>query len=104
MHTESNRVAYFASSADGGRTFSRNVKLAGEVCPCCKTSLAVGEDGRVYAAWRQVMPGNFRHIAVASSGDGGETFNAPTVVSDDRWELRGCPVSGPALAAGDPCR
>jgi hypothetical protein len=24
-----------------------------------------------------------------------------TVVSDDRWELRGCPVSGPALAAGE---
>ena len=101
MHTESNRVVYFASSADGGRTFSPNRRVATEACPCCKTALAVAGDGRVYVGWRQVLPGDFRHIAVASSNDGGETFNAPTVVSDDRWELRGCPVSGPALAAGD---
>ena len=102
MHTESNRVVYFASSADGGRTFSPNLRVAGEVCPCCKTSLAVGEDGRVYVGWRQVLAGNFRHIAVASSEDGGQTFSPASIVSDDRWELQGCPVSGPALAADRP--
>lgn len=100
MHTESNRVVYVASSSDGGRTFTPNLRVAGEVCPCCKTSLVVGDDGRVYVAWRQVLPGNFRHIAVASSNDGGQTYSTPVVVSDDRWELPGCPVSGPALAAG----
>lgn len=100
MHTESNRVVYFASSTDGGRTFSPNLRVAGEVCPCCKTSLAVGDAGRVYVGWRQVMAGNFRHIAVASSGDGGQTFSPASIVSDDRWELQGCPVSGPALLAG----
>jgi hypothetical protein len=99
-HTESNREVYFASSEDGGRTFSPNRKVASEVCPCCKTSLAVGEDGRVYVGWRQVLPGDFRHVAVASSVDGGQTFSSAAVVSDDRWELKGCPVSGPALAAG----
>lgn len=98
MHSESNRELFFASSGDGGRTFSPNLKVAGEVCPCCKTSLVVGEDGRVYLAWRQVLPGDYRHIAVASSGDGGQTFSPATIVSDDRWEIHGCPVSGPALA------
>jgi hypothetical protein len=101
MHTESNRAVYFAASSDGGRTFTRNRRVATEACPCCDTALAVSGEGRVYVGWRQVLPGEFRHIAVASSEDGGETFNAPTVVSDDRWELRGCPVSGPALAAGE---
>ena len=100
MHSESNREVFFASSVDGGRTFSSNKKIASEVCPCCKTSLAIGDDGRVYAGWRQVLPGDFRHVAVASSNDGGRNFNAPTIVSDDRWEIQGCPVSGPALAAG----
>ena len=99
MHSESNREVFFASSEDGGRTFTPNMKVAGEACPCCKTSLAVGDDGRVYAAWRQVLPGNLRHIAVASSDDGGHAFSTPAVVSDDRWELQGCPVSGPSLAA-----
>jgi hypothetical protein len=101
MHGEHNREVFFSYSADGGRTFSKNRRIAVEACPCCKTSLAASRGGRVYVGWRQVLPGDFRHIAVASSADGGETFDAPTVVSDDRWELRGCPVSGPALAAGD---
>jgi hypothetical protein len=46
-----------------------------------------------------VLPGNFRHIAVASSTDGGASFSAPVIVSDDKWMLQGCPVSGPSLAA-----
>ncbi|MDQ5835850.1 MAG: glycoside hydrolase, partial [Acidobacteriota bacterium] len=100
MHSEGNRELFFASSDDGGRTFSPNRKVAGEVCPCCKTSLAVAEDGRVYLAWRQVLPGNYRHIAVASLKDGGQNFSPAAIVSDDRWEIRGCPVSGPALAPG----
>ena len=101
QHGEHNREVFFSYSDDGGRTFSTNRRVAVEACPCCKTSLAVSRGGRVYVGWRQVLPGDFRHIAVASSVDGGETFDAPVVVSDDRWELRGCPVSGPALAADD---
>jgi hypothetical protein len=101
MHGERNREVFFAASGDGGRTFSPNRRVASEACPCCQTALAVAGDGRVYVGWRHVLPGDMRHIAVAASEDGGETFAAPTIVSDDRWELRGCPVSGPALAAGD---
>lgn len=101
MHGEHNREVFFSYSADGGRTFSKNQRVAVEACPCCKTSLAAAGGGRVYVGWRQVLPGDFRHVAVASSADGGATFGTPTVVSDDRWELRGCPVSGPALAAGE---
>ena len=96
-HMESNRDLYVASSMDGGRSFSPNRKVASDVCPCCKTALAVSADGTLYAGWRQVLPGNFRHIAVASSTDGGTKFSAPVVVSDDRWMLQGCPVSGPSL-------
>jgi hypothetical protein len=95
---ESNRDLFIAYSTDGGRTFSANKKVASEACPCCKTSLAVAPDGTLYAGWRQVLPGNFRHIAVASSTDGGTSFSAPKIVSDDRWMLQGCPVSGPSLA------
>src|SRR5215211_7434225 len=63
-HIESNRDLYLASSTDGGRTFFPNRKVASEACPCCKTSLAVSADGSLYAGWRQVLPGNYRHIAV----------------------------------------
>lgn len=99
-HMESNREVFFASSTDGGRTFTTNQQIASEVCPCCKTALASGQEGSVYLSWRQVLPGDFRHIAVASSADGGKTFSKHVIVSDDQWMIKGCPVSGAALATG----
>lgn len=96
---EGNREVFTAFSEDGGRTFSRNQRLATNVCPCCKTTLAVAADGRVYASWRQVLPGDFRHIAITSSIDDGKSFSPPVIVSDDRWKIDGCPVSGAALYA-----
>lgn len=101
-HMEQNREVFTAFSTDGGRSFSKNQRIAGEACPCCKTSLALGAEGRVYIGWRQVLPGEYRHIAIASSADGGATFSSPVIVSDDKWLIAGCPVSGPALSvAGD---
>jgi hypothetical protein len=94
---EANREVYFASSTDGGRTFSQNRLVAREACPCCKTAVTVAGDGRLYVAWRQVLPGNYRHIAVSSSTDAGQTFSEPVIASDDKWMIAGCPVSGPAL-------
>jgi hypothetical protein len=95
---EANRELFVASSNDGGKTFSANQLIAREVCPCCKTSLATAPGGRVYVSWRQVLPGDLRHIAVASSSDQGKTFSAPVIVSDDRWTIAGCPVSGASLS------
>ena len=96
---EPNSEVYFAASEDGGRTFSRNMRVATDVCPCCKTSMAVSPDGGLYLSWRQVLPGSFRHIAVARSGDNGKTFSPAAIVSDDQWQINACPVSGASLAA-----
>jgi BNR repeat-like domain len=100
-HMEANREVFFAASSDGGRSFSPNQRLAKEACPCCKTAVIAGKDNRVYASWRQVLPGEFRHIALAASEDGGKTFSQPVIVSDDRWMTASCPVSGPSLSTGD---
>jgi hypothetical protein len=97
---EPNAELYFAVSHDGGKTFSPNKKLASDVCPCCKTSLLTASDGRIYISWRQVLEGDLRHIAVASSIDSGNSFSQPVIVSDDQWEISACPVSGAALTEG----
>jgi hypothetical protein len=99
-HMESNREVYATFSVDSGRTFASNKRVATNACPCCKTALVVGPEGRVYLSWRQVLPGDFRHIAVSSSADEGRTFSPGVVVSDDRWALKGCPVSGSSLSIG----
>jgi hypothetical protein len=100
-HMEANREVFFAVSSDGGRSFSQNLRVGQEACPCCKTALTAGKDGRVFASWRQVLPGEFRHIALASSEDGGKSFSSPVIVSDDRWMTASCPVSGPSLSTGE---
>ena len=100
-HMESNREVFIASSTDGGRSFAKNQRVATNVCPCCKTALATASDGRLYISWRQVLPGDYRHIAVASSPDQGKTFTEPKIVSDDQWVLAGCPVSGATLFAAE---
>ncbi len=98
---ERNREVFVAYSEDGGVTISKNQMIANEACPCCKTAIAVSPDGNVYVGWRQVLAGELRHIAIASSTDRGKTFVKPIIVSDDQWVIAGCPVSGPALSAGN---
>ena len=80
----------------GDATSARSI--TGGVCYCCKTTMAVDTDGRIYAAWRHVFAGNIRDIAFTLSADGGRTFEPPVRVSEDRWVFEGCPENGPALA------
>ena len=93
---EPNAELYFAESTDGMK-FSSNRKLAGDVCPCCKTSTAISDQGQVAIGYRKVFDGEFRHIAVTSLNGFGDAGSQPVQVSDDGWRINACPVSGPAL-------
>jgi len=90
--TMAQKSALYYAGAEGEREITKGV------CYCCKTAMAAGNDGTLYAAWRQVYPGNIRDIAFTLSRDGGRTFAPPVRVSDDEWQLEGCPDDGPALA------
>ncbi len=95
--TTAGSATYFAASRDGGKSFSPNVKIDGNACPCCRTALAVAPDGTVYAAWRKVYPNDVREMVAASSRDGGKTFSAPVIVGNDKWVIAGCPHRGAGL-------
>jgi hypothetical protein len=84
---------YFGSLGEsaGARGIARGV------CYCCKTALVTDSGDTVVAAWRHVYPGNVRDMAFAASRDGGRTFSAPVRVSEDGWQIDGCPENGPAL-------
>ncbi|MEQ1728586.1 MAG: sialidase family protein [Vicinamibacterales bacterium] len=73
--------------------------VTGGVCYCCKTAIAAGPANSLYLAWRHVYANNMRDIAFTVSRDGGKTFAAPVRVSEDRWQIEGCPDDGPAMVA-----
>ena len=85
---------FYATSGARGR----ELEVTNGVCYCCKTALAIGPDGAVYAAWRHVYPGNLRDIAFSMSRNGGSSFSSPVRVSRDGWAINGCPEDGPAMA------
>jgi hypothetical protein len=87
---------YHARISSDGRVAER--LIATGVCFCCKTTVAVDAKGGVYAAWRHIFPGSLRDIAFAKSTDGGASFTPLVRVSEDRWELNGCPEDGPSMA------
>ena len=71
--------------------------VTGGVCYCCKTAIAAGPGNTMFLAWRHVYAGNLRDIAFAASRDGGKTFASPVRVSQDKWQLEGCPDDGPSM-------
>ena len=87
---------YHAAIAPDGRIVEN--LIATGVCFCCKTAVAVDSRGTVYAAWRHIFPESMRDIAFAKSTDEGRRFDPLVRVSDDKWQLNGCPEDGPTLA------
>ncbi|HEX5084684.1 MAG TPA: sialidase family protein [Blastocatellia bacterium] len=90
---------WLAVSTNRGRTFSRDRRILTDVCECCRTNLQIDAAGGLYLSYRVVPRSGpmYRDIIIARSGDGGKTF-AQTAVSEDKWEINGCPVAGPSFS------
>lgn len=89
---------YMARSTDRGKSFAPNVEVASGSCPCCRQRVAFGAHGEVHVFWRKVFHGNIRDMVASNSTDGGTTFVEPVRVSEDNWQIAGCPESGPSAA------
>ena len=48
---------YLARSRDRGKSFEKNVRVATHACPCCRPSLAFGDNGQVVVSYRRVSDG-----------------------------------------------
>lgn len=86
------RTATLAS--DGG--LSDETVLDDSVCDCCQTDIAIAESGPV-AIYRNRTEDEIRDIFVARQLDG--KWQEGVAVSNDGWEISGCPVNGPVIKA-----
>ena len=79
-----NADIYFAGSTDGGKTFTKNIRLNDDSGPAAQAfpTLSVNAKGVAAAAWEDFRNGD-PDIYLAKSGDGGKTFGANRQVNDD---------------------
>jgi len=66
------------------------------VCDCCQTDVAMGPNGPI-AVYRNRTPDEIRDIYVIRMIGGKWEQGRP--VANDGWNIAGCPVNGPAIAA-----
>ena len=77
---------------------SEETVVDARVCDCCPTAAAITADGPI-VAFRDRSSGEIRDISVSRLVGG--KWTEPSSVHHDNWNITGCPVNGPALAARD---
>lgn len=91
---ESMTLRYATIDANGN--LSDEAELDERVCECCQTSAALTSDGPI-AVYRDRSPTEVRDIYIVRQVNG--SWTKPQPVFADNWEINGCPVNGPAVAA-----
>ena len=84
------------ATIDGSGNISDDAQLDERVCECCQTSAAVTSDG-VFAVYRDRSQNEVRDIYSVRQAASG--WVSPQTVHPDNWEINGCPVNGPSVAA-----
>ncbi len=75
---------------------SDEAEIDERVCECCQTSAALTSEGPI-AVYRDRSPTEVRDIYMVRQVNG--SWTKPQPVFADNWEINGCPVNGPAVAA-----
>src|SRR5688572_21183066 len=92
--SEGMTLRYAAIDAEG--KLSDEAQLDERVCECCQTSAALTGEG-VIAVYRDRSQSEVRDIYSVKQENG--VWKAPRLVNADNWEINGCPVNGPSVAA-----
>jgi hypothetical protein len=87
---------FFASSKDGGATYSEARLVADNTCECCRLGLAFAGAGRPVVVFRNIFEGGVRDHAVVTFTDPATPGEIHRVSKDD-WQIAACPHHGPSL-------
>jgi len=84
------------ATIDATGTLFDESELDERVCDCCQTSAVVTSDGPI-VAYRDRSQTEVRDIYIVRHVNG--AWTKPQPVFADNWQINGCPVTGPAVAA-----
>ena len=87
-----------AAVFDSDQTASKEMLVDDLICDCCQTDVAITSQGPV-AVYRDRSVDEIRDIYLTRYVDG--KWQAGKPVSNDSWEIWGCPVNGPVIQAND---
>ncbi|WFU52744.1 sialidase family protein [Bradyrhizobium pachyrhizi] len=87
---------FFASSGDGGATYSDARLVADNTCECCRLGLAFDGAGHPVVVFRNIFEGGVRDHAIVTFSDLAAPGEIHRVSRDD-WQIAACPHHGPSL-------
>jgi len=93
---ESSASLFYATSGDGGQSWSDNRRLTDRACPCCRAAALADAKGRIAVAYRAAGH-DLRDPALAVAENLDRGFAVDTVLSADGWHLEACPAVGPGI-------
>jgi hypothetical protein len=76
--------------------WSENQLVDGMTCSCCHPDMTT-QNGQILLAYRDRTPQEIRDMALTSYHNG--RWTKPSIIHHDGWNIKGCPVQGPAIAA-----
>ena len=88
---------FFASSKDGGTSYTEARLATDNTCECCRLGLAFAGPGRPVIVFRNIFDGGVRDHAVLAFADPATPGEVRRVSKDD-WQIAACPHHGPSLS------
>ena len=95
---EDGATALMFASVTAAGDVREEVLLDPRVCDCCQTGMARTDRG-LLVVYRDRTESEMRDISYVRSD--GERWSEPRTLFPDGWEIHGCPVNGPSVAARD---
>ena len=88
---------FFASSRDGGATYTEARMAKDNTCECCRLGLAFDGPGHPVIVFRNIFEGGVRDHAIVTFADPATPGEVHRVSQDD-WQITACPHHGPSLS------
>ncbi|MGY4386137.1 hypothetical protein ACVWYN_003187 [Pedobacter sp. UYP24] len=99
--------ALMFSRTTQGKGFDKDTCIDKGTCECCRTNIFKDDKGNIHLAYRSIQfpsllsDKQVRVMVYKTSIDDGKTFGLSKPISNDNWQIDGCPHSGPSLTCSN---